>query len=53
LQQNLQISFEDDDSEELFFSTFMMNHIGADFETQKRKHGGSLLGRKHNLEKER
>jgi hypothetical protein len=23
-------------------STFMMNKIGADFETQKRKHEGSL-----------
>jgi len=30
-----------------------MNHIGADFETQKRKHGGSFLGRKFNLEGER
>ncbi len=30
-----------------------MNCIGADFEIRKRKHGGSLIGRKLNLEKER
>ncbi len=53
MQHNLQVSFEDDDCEDLFFSTFVMNHIGANFETQKRKHGGSLLGWKHNLERER
>jgi hypothetical protein len=35
LQQNLQASFEDDDFEDLFLNTFMMNHIGVDFETQK------------------
>jgi hypothetical protein len=53
LQQNLQASLEDDDCEDLFLSTFMMNCIGADFEIRKRKHGGSLIGRKLNLEKER
>jgi hypothetical protein len=36
-----------------FLNTFMMNHIRADFETQKRKHESSLLGQKPNLEKER
>jgi hypothetical protein len=38
LQQNLQASFEDDDNEDLFFNTFIMNHIGVDFETRKKKH---------------
>jgi hypothetical protein len=37
-QHNFQASLEDDDCEDLFFSTFMMNHIRADFEIQKRKH---------------
>jgi hypothetical protein len=31
----------------------MINHIRADFETQKKKHGGSLPRQKHNLERER
>jgi hypothetical protein len=52
-QQLQQASLEDDDCEDLFLSTFIMNHIRADFETQKRKHGGSLSERKANLKRER
>ncbi len=38
LQYNLQASLEDDNYECLFFSTFKINKIGAEFETRKRKH---------------
>jgi hypothetical protein len=44
---------EDDDCEDFFFSTFIMNHTRVDFETRKRKHGGSLSRRKPHLKRER